>query len=291
MSDQRVVLEKYLKIGDEIIMNMPVDARSYGRKGVPDGTKGIVIGFNRYKRAYGYTDQWIKPAGIYEGNGAACVKWENAGSDIVSAGDVSFQDNNLYNERHNDAQYHNAFETLAFISELPELPYMEGDKIKLHRSRFGDTDEVIICLIDYLKAKDYCIDNITPYPIYTISPINNPGVTTNVNHSDIKSLIERGNYWAWKNDKSKLKFSNLKEEASFYFSLGLAVSVKNPANNLYVWSMEEAFNSVSIGYGDVISVKSGLFGSGPYISVYKIIDNPELSIRLQNETIKGFSMS
>jgi hypothetical protein len=47
---KNIILNHLVHIGDRVVMNMNSEARSCGRKGVPDGTVGTVVGVYRYKQ-------------------------------------------------------------------------------------------------------------------------------------------------------------------------------------------------------------------------------------------------
>lgn len=292
MSKQEaVILTSFLHIGDRVRMQMSADTKAFQKEEVPDGTEGTVVGFYRYLTAYGPNDSWMKyQPGIYEGNGVEIIQWDNGISSRPSCHDIVFVDESLKPIRQQDVAYREAFETKVRIADLPKLPYMVGNIIRVDNSRsLNDTGLAEICRIDYLKHADKCSDNATPYPIYGIKPVDADGPTTSINQDDIIGLVEKGNYWAWENDKSKLRFKDIQEEAAFYASLGMFEYLRCPSTGNYRWPINEAIKAIHEGQGDVIKMTGGLFGSSPFPALYKFIDLPDLSRRLRAATIDGFN--
>lgn len=290
---QKVILEKYLHIGDEVIMQMDPETRGWGRKGVPDGTKGVVVGFYRYINSVAYNERWMgRESGMYEGNGAAYVKWEDGTTDRPSAHALVFANPELNAIRQNEHQYHEAFETMVKLSDLPELPYMEDDVVFLKKALFDSSRTARIRLVNYRDHDKFCDDGITPYPIYDVeSMLGNHG-TMRVNQNEIESLHKRGNYWAWENDKSKLQFKDLKHEISFYYSLGMTEQVRNPERKNYGWNIDEAIEAIRRGDGDYIEMSPGLFGSARRPLLFRFKTGAEvgdLPARCRTEILNGFN--
>ena len=299
---EKVILSRYLYIGDRIAMEASDESRSYNTdsvKGIPDGTQGTVVGFYRYKQAYGPDERYLLKGpnmgipGIYEGNGATYVLWDNGIANRPSLHDVVFVDKALNEIRRKDSEYHKAFEVMVKISDLPKLPYMIGNIVLLKPGTisFGENGRYVrINRIDYLKAKDFCNDGVTPFPIYGICPADATGPSTSVRADDIERLINPGNYWRWENDqRDKLVFKDLQEEAGFYSSLGFSEQLRNPATDNYRWTLEEAVDVIEAGNADVIKDSGSWFGSTPFPTLYKYHDLPDLSRRLREETLKGFN--
>jgi len=290
---ETIVLEAFLHIGDRIVAQNSKSTLEYRQADKPDGTMGTVIGFYRYQTAYGPNQirENIQP-GIYEGNGVSYVRWDDGTTGRLNCHDACFVDESLNETRRADTAYREAFNTLYRVGELPELRYMIGNVIntKVRRGIGGDFKQIIgkITSIDYLRAKEFCDDGVTPYPIYTVN-FEDEGYSQSLRESEIYAVIDHGNYWAWNNDKTKLRFKDIREEASFYISIGMSEQLRNPRTGDYSWSIEEALTAIKEGTGDVISTTGSFFGSNPFPIVFRFIGLPDLSQRLQTKTLEGFS--
>jgi hypothetical protein len=82
-------------------------------------------------------------------------------------------------------------------------------------------------------------------------------------------------------------FEDLREEAAFYNSIGQSEEVRNPANGVYAWTIEEALEAVKSGLADGLSVGGGLFGASPKLFA-KRFNNREFGERLRAHTIANW---
>jgi len=278
-----------LRIGDEVIMNMDKEARGWGRKGPADGTKGTVMGFWEYFTTENYNQGFCKP-GIYRGNGAALVKWET--------GEVDFDQHDLaipkdlYEERKKDTAYVNAFTEKVKVFDLPNFRFMVGNKVAVTNY---DMENGTITAIDFEDIINLRTGELKPEEAWRKNHIIkvdfDKGGTVRVAASDLV-FLEYGNYWAYLNDKSELKFKDLQEEARFYRSLGKVTQLMNPATEDYSWTIEQAVEAVRKGEADLIGTAGSFFGSTPFPIVFKFDEDlADLAARCRAEIIKGFAQA
>jgi hypothetical protein len=69
--------------------------------------------------------------------------------------------------------------------------------------------------------------------------------------------------------------------------IGEKDEVRNPKDDLYRWTKEEAIQALKDGLGHSITVDGGLFGSGPHTSVIRF-RNEEVGEKIRLLTIEGF---
>ena len=105
-------------------MKMDLESRGWGPKDLtPDGTEGVVVGYHRYHRYYG-RDHGIFgfKSGLYEGNGATIVRWDNGKVERISTHHVCPIDQSVLDIRRTDDAYREAFETKMFLKDLCLIP-------------------------------------------------------------------------------------------------------------------------------------------------------------------------
>lgn len=282
------------RIGDVVVMNMDEEVRSWGRKGVPNGTKGTVVGFYERWTSKNYNNGYSVP-GLYRGNGAPIVKWET--------GECSYDSNDLVlpadivELRREDKVYREAFDTEAKIHELPEFDYMVGNVVLVNMS---DKPGLVVSAkgtitdIDFIVITDHRSGELLPVTEYkdkwVISINLDKGGSVKHPVTSIIEILKKGNYWAWLNDKSKLEFKDLKEEVSFYSSLGKRKQIVNPKTNKYSWTIEEGLLAIEKEEIDGLIIGPSLFGSPAYLNAYKLDEDlKDLASRTRAETLKGFA--
>lgn len=296
---RHVVLNQFLRPGDEVIVQ-PGDDANYEDL-PPEGTRCFVVGHHIYDRYISRKDQWMRrPHGVYRCFGAVIVQYETEvegrfGKEHktvyrhVSPHHLVMADQSIdLQATRRDTHEWKMQETGVRISDLPELPVMEGDKIRLtserQKGRFPN-DEARVEGIDYTWG----------HHIFRITP-EEGGWTTNVSAEDFE-LVERGNYYWYEKDKSKLQFKDLKEKASFYTSIGEREQLRNPASGDYSWSLKEGLAAIRNGEADVMSVFHNPFEHmGPPrerperdLLVFTFPNLPELGKELREATLAGFA--
>ena len=295
---ENVYATKLLRIGDEVVMNMDKEARGWGREGVPDGTKGIVVGFFEY-----YTTRHLNMRdvpGIYRGNGAAVVKW--ATGEVDTHGSDLAMPKHILDERRKDTVWNEAFEEQVRQYDLPKFDYMVGNKIAYtwkpdprHGGRHAPRREIgTITNIDFDDIIERRTGRLQPMEKWHTDRVIHvdleEGGSTRVAISEIDELVEQGNYWAWLNDKTQLKFKDLREEVGFYASLGLRKQIRSARSGDYKWTQADSAEAIRRGDVDVLGNSGSFFGSEPFPVVYKLDESlADLAKRVREETIKGFA--
>lgn len=286
-----IVLDRYLRIGDRVVMQMDKEARNWGRKGVPDGTCGTVIGFNRYERYVPRIGGFGRPPGRYMCNGVGIVAWDTGSADTPGAGDLRWAENphDLDRVRRTDKMWNDAFETNQFMEPLPDLPFWEHDIVrdKTGRLKMGNRDDHLlrISTIEYHHLHDKRDDG-SPMPIYNVEAPEGRSGYTWTNTSDLE-LVERGNVWKWFNgERAAIKWKDLREEAGFHRLLGAADEVRNPRTTYFTWDQADVLSGLQEGLIDAPAVSAGFFGAGPTVHCYRFHDR-DLGERVRAEAIKG----
>lgn len=288
-----IILEKYLKLGDLVVMHMDKEARGLGVKGVSDGTVGIVVGFRRYKDYVARIHNYGRAPGVYEGNGVATVRWMDGSISEPGAGSLRwlFNHESKQRERRDDRLYTEAFEYMARVDDLPKLPLWEMDVVRIkHRKGqtqpWRHTDTVRIVSIDYHNLERKRNDG-TPMPVFTVTPLEPGYGSVSMEVNDLE-LIERGNVWKWFNDqRDKLKFADIREEVAFHSALGMETQVMCEQGGNYHWPLTAILPALKAGTIDVVRFAGGMFGGSGTHCAYKMHD-PDLSERLRAISLEGF---
>lgn len=294
---ENVYATKLLRIGDEVVMNMDEEARGWGRKGVPDGTKGTVVGFFEYHTTR-HMNSGKKP-GIYRGNGAAVVEWETGEVDTHGS-DIAI-DKHILDKRREDTVYNDVFDREVRQYDLPKFDYMVGNKVAYtwkpdpRHARGEPQREIgVITSIDFDEIVERRTGQLLDSKVWghkrVIHVDIEGGGSTRICHAEIEELIEKGNYWAWENDKSQLKFKDLNHEATFYATLGKRRQVRSPRSGNFKWTLDDAVAAVRRGEIDGLGTSGSFFGSKPFPVTYKMDDDlADLSARLRAKTVEGFA--
>lgn len=265
-----------LKVGDTVIVAVAKENREWGYNPAPDGTLLTVIGFGaRYR---GRTGEFGRRPGKYTFNDMPLTMREDNGKP-VSIGS--------YHIRTMDGFRIDMDLDGEWREELPELPFCEGDRISCKLHYFDDSREAVVLRIDYNEVGKFCLDGITPYPIYTISPNMHGHMSTFAREADLV-LVERGNVWKYYHGEP-LHFDTIEDEAHFYKNiLGRTIDIRNPVCDLYDWTIEEAVGALRDGRADAITVGGGLFGSKSRPFVNKFLDE-DVGSRVRAESLKGWA--
>lgn len=296
----RVVLDKFARIGDRVKMVMEKEAREWGRKGVPDGVQGTVVGFERYDTYYGRVHSLGRVPGKYRQNAGPVILWDNGEVDQVSSHDLEWLENPeaTYQLRMNDKSWNAAWDLPCRIGDLPELPIWEYDWVKVKRGLNSDLPKVMfVDRIDYHWIGETRNDGVTPMPIYGCRPERNNGYSVSLDSTEVE-LHERGDVWNWTHDRSKLKWKDLKHEVSFHDALGLTTQVKNEKHTgHYGWTLYQVLDAIEAGEVDMFMAGGGfdlfLGVKGPTTPdsdrhyAYKFADE-DLGRRVRETTLKGF---
>lgn len=286
-----ISLTYYLRVGDAVVMHMDAEARGWGRKDVPDGTVGVVVGFTRYDNYRARIGDFGYKPGKYECNGAAVVIWSDGSSSTQGGGDIRFFENHeeKMKLRREDKAYNEAFQFDTWIEELPELPFWELDVVRIvgrNSRHWPEHKNVKITKIDYRRINDKRNDG-SPMPIYDVTPMEK-GHGTSCFETDELVLVERGNLWKWFNgQRDQIVWESLEEEIAFHQALGnMTTQVWCAQSDNYNWPLSAVLPALKSGEIDVLS-HFNMFGSNSH-SAYKIHD-PDLAARARARAIEGFS--
>lgn len=289
-----IVLEKYLRIGDLVVMHMDKEARDWGRKDVPDGTVGIVVGFHRFEDYRGRINNFGHEPGVYMRNGVGMVRWFDGTISTPGSGSLRWLHDNEKKtiERREDRVYSEAYEYEARIGDLPELPFWEMDTVRIilrkrrDRQPWDHTDTVRIRSIDYHRIKDKRNDG-SPMPIYDVSPAEEGYGSISMETDDLV-LVERGNLWKWFNgQRDQVKFATIEEEIRFHAQLGQETQIECKQGGNYHWPLTAIYPALQAGEIDVVRFSNGFFGGSGSMSAYKM-DDPDLSERVRAISLKGY---
>lgn len=291
------------QVGDEVVMKMDQEARDWGRKGVPNGTKGVVIGKNRFQRYYARVgiDAYSKPKpGIYEADCTLQVRWED-GTESAESWDVELADKKLNDQRHKelwsipvfsktgnyDSDLAHAQEAKllndVYIGELPDYPCWEGDLVFAEWN--GEEQHLLIERIEYNWVKE---DGDAVYNVRfsDASGVDQMGGSSYLNQSKVLKIVKRGNLWKMHHGEP-LTFSDLAEEVSFFRSLHHYKELRNPANQLFSWTAKEALEAIRNGDADGFGMSGSFLGTTSKPQPFRMTDR-ELGERVRSATIKGF---
>lgn len=293
-TSDNIILERFLRIGDLVVMNMDKEQRAWaGSKSVPDGSVGIVVGFYRAKLFRGRINNFGHTPGEYIRNGVAMILWGNGKAENTGAGNLRFfvDPETKKEERRNDDAYNQAFDHEAYVDVLPagvdiyEHDIVEVVDPKIVRS--WETDTLKVLSIDWHHLDSKRTDG-SPMPIYQVTHLEPGHGTMSLDITQVK-LKERGNVWKWFNDKrDEIKFASLKEEVAFNFDLGLYEQVRCADTDGYHWPMASILPAVESGLIDVAKHQAGFFGAPGQVGAFKLQDL-ELGERCRAEMKKGFT--
>jgi hypothetical protein len=280
--DDNIILTKFLRVGDVVIYAPESDSHRYQQAPVNPGDKGKMVGWYSYQTSFGRNQSMsyekdMDGPGIYQGNGAAVIRWDNGITERVNCHEIKFEDPDLKKKRFNDPE-NEIIEKPLKISELPVTAFWEGDVVSVVQKH--GTYTVTVRSVDHLSV----FNRIKDHNEY--SGQHSEGWTTYFTEEQA-TLISRGNYWWWWHDKSKLSFKVIQEEASFFRSLGKFEQLISPKSGNYQWEIQEAIDAIIAGEADCVSSSGSFFGSSPFPIVFKVRDNPDLARRLREEVIKA----
>ncbi len=288
------------KIGDRVVAEQDKERAQWVNPDVPNGTEGTIVGRYRYTtyRANFGLDMYFHQAGVYELNGALLVQWDNSDTiepKTTSEGDMYLLDQDEAKRRETEWYAMSVDQRQALIAEikndvrvgdLPETKFCELDIVKIV-SHFGKPQPTVeIGMITNIRYND-------PHSqfAYGIQRLTEDGAETGgsyyaISEEDLE-LVERGNLWKELNG-DPLTFKDINEEASFEKGRGRAKEVRNPANGLYKWSLDELLTAIENGIVDALTVSQVPFSQRMSDHGYKF-DNADLGARLRAETLKGFN--
>lgn len=264
-------LSELLQIGDRVVFEVGSERRRWMDvyKDVPDGIMGVVCGFHDAVIYKPRAPVFVLQPGVYHYRGAVSVLLPDG---RIVPGDSSVKMVDKEEEGRRDVAMRDErgiLQTEYFrLCDLPETKFWERDRVRV---RFpypcgGRERKMTIGQIDYGYIHHCCNDG-SPYPFYGVDQV---GTSTNAEESWIE-LIERGNVWKFYHDEP-ITFGDIKEEASFFQMIGQAEEVRNPINDLFVWTGEGVLDAILSGAVHGFSMSDDRIGSGPYIGAVRFKD-------------------
>lgn len=300
------MITKFARVGDEVVMQMDKEARSWGRAGVPDGTKGIVTGHYRYVSCiepFGYSLRSHSKAGIWEKNGALIVQWENGETNNVGD-DAKFVDMVEYERRYQElwvqpvhrqktksmTDAERELENWIWIGELPKTEFEVGDHVTAIFS--NKREHFLISRIEHRYLLEGAMRRVdgSEMPIYDGRFANDDGTdarsgSTALHQNDQRiELVKRGNIWKHLNGET-ITFKDIADEANFHRLMCWYDEVRNPANGFYQWdTLEDCLEGIRNGTADGFYMSS-LFG-GPQRHNMIRFDDREFGKRIAAQIAK-----
>lgn len=290
-TSRNVILERYLRIGDRVEMNMDSEARGWGRKNVPDGTLGTVCQANTYLNYRGRIHEFGRKPGVYRANGGFTVEWDNGERNVPGAGDIRWVDETLNDVRRQDREANEKFETDVFLHNLPKtIGIYEYDIVEITdpraRAAFGATYAKVE-RIDWHQL-DRKRNDGSPMPIFNCGYLEENRGRMAFDVTEVK-LHQRGIVWMWYTGKrADIVFASFEEELHFHNAMGMRQQIRCPQTGNYHWPIDAVLPAAKEGLIDVLSNQPGFFGASGIMAAYKF-DDKDLSERCRKKLIEGFS--
>lgn len=285
-----IVLEKYLRVGDLVVMHLDEESRHY-RKDVSDGTIGIVSHFTRYKDYHPRINNWGQESGVYMKNGVAEIVWIDGSVSQPGAGSLRWLTDHeeKQKQRRDDRAGSDEYDRADRLSDLPDLLLWEMDTVRIIKGHqpWQHTDIVRVERIDY-RNLDSTRDDGSPMPIYDCTPLEKGYGRCSFEETEVE-LVERGSLWKWFNgQRAQVRFDSLEEEIAFHFALDQEEQVKCEQSKSYHWPFAAILPALRAGTIDVIKRSGGFFGASDSMAGHKLTD-PDLSRRVREESIRGYT--
>lgn len=266
-STPRVHFNYLLRVGDSVTMAVHSADEGWGKQPVPNGVSGTVVGFERFNLHVARNSAYSATPGVYSCNGVPLVAW-NSGvfsaardlSVLCLSSDIDAPvalAGSLLESRREDTSYRRAWETDFYVGPLPKTAFYEGDTVKASSEEAilfaGEKDMQVLSInYHYIGEKR---DDGSDMPWYTVSLPN--GGTTSFGESDL-SLVDRGFYWRWFEEKPQLPRQPLKN-FSLLANVGACVEVRSPVSDMFTFDKKEALAGVHGGLGDFFTHVPGQF--------------------------------
>lgn len=295
---ETITLEKFMQLGDRVIVNVNPERREWTDVKYVDGTIGTVVGFKQYDDYARRVPNFGTPPGIYSRRGVPLIRFEDRTGGYIQASDLAFEDPTLKAKRVEERQARGGMDTdeefsnTTRIGDLPDTPFWEMDIVTVHSEHWGGNFGAAIQECDtpaVLKVDSINYDDRNGEHTYSVSGRYASGHTTGQIRADKKELklVERGNVWRHYNNEA-LIFADLKEEISFAGTLNKIQTLRNPLRDKYLWTLAEALAAIREDRADALSVLPGFFGGHKRIEV-KRFDDRELGSRVRAESLKGWA--
>lgn len=317
MNNERIILDSFLLVGDRVIANYDEKNGSweYGyrpemHKIVPNRMGGVVVAFGASERYYGHKRRQYGTGkhGVFQHRGCAYVRWDNGLCSRIDPHHTSFEDPTVMATRDRAVRFPNSHEFTTTqevrIRELPDLPYVEGDVIRLaaHCSRIADfrrglesigrdqdPTEVVVDRIDYYNI-DQKNDAGGPMPLYSVIPVGleRKWSGQTIWHGEDAGLIRRGNHWLHEHGEPT-SFNSLEDEIQFEQELHRVIQLRNPKRGDYRWELNDVLTAIKNDEADAVSTSGSWFGNSPFPTAHRFI-NRDVGERVRQKTLAGFKI-
>lgn len=287
----------HIEPGDTVTITIPEENREWGYNPCPDGTVAHVVEYTEI--AHGRIGTRARHPGIYHNTSWVVLKMPSGklhtelASRLTLVDAVERERRKKEFEEFRDANKLTWYDTLmeaTFKRELPETPAWEGDRIRITEPGHPrEGQEYVICGIDYDRLDDKRNDG-SKWPAYRFSDSLSGGWHMSASEDDFE-LVERGQVWKYLHGEP-VEFEDIRDEANFHRLLDKYEEVRNPANNLYKWTLEELLDAVQSGAVDGIANSPLPFaipkeGDLPRLRATRFHDR-DLGERVRQATLKGF---
>lgn len=313
--------------GMKVVMKMDKEARSWGRKGPPDGATGTLLQRIRhleYRQHFGLDRVFSEP-GVFERDGTWIVLMDNPEhGEVIRPGelfrmtgseeslqspifvgssdfDVHPDDQAEYDRRFQEFWHKpvNQEKTISSfdqqrkldncvrIGDLPLTNAFQLDTITF-KDGLRDEDKDLTFVVRSINYSSPSDGNDVTYNLDAVDADGRSIFSTMIGNDPIKA-IHRGNLWKHLHDQP-VDFKDIGEEADFARGLGGAVNIPNPASGLYSWTLDEFLDAVQNDVADCMTNGFIPFTDRRAISVYRYKDR-DLGERLRQTTMGGFAVS
>lgn len=265
-----------LELGDKVSITIEKENREWGYDPCPDGTVAEVVGFS--ETFYSRTGNFGHKPGVYETKSWVLVRSEDKEWREWS-GRFTMLDAVEYERRVKEWRANGAPFVGAYLRELPETEFWEGDVV----ASAEHPDVRVVQGINYNWMGDKAYDG-SPLGFYQCSSDLYAGwhVTLSPKHL---TLVERGPVWRYFHGVP-LNLDT-EAEAKLHNLLGLVDEVRNPATDLYKWTLDEALEALRDGLGHAIRGGTSFLSMEPRTSVVRYQDEA-LGERVAAMTLANF---
>lgn len=298
---ESIILNVFIKLGDEVKVNVSADSRACGSyPKLENGLKGTVVGFKEYIDHRERTIHRMEETGTFLMRGMAIVQFEDGQQETMDAHSIAFVDQSLDEIRRTERSNRGGYDTddsvlvIKRLGDLPETPFWEGDEVGIifgsHKGLGQPVTEcatpaaLIVSRIDYARDSE---EDTT----YSVSGTYASGHSTGQVRCSARDivLIKRGNLWLYHNgQRDAIVFTSIEDEIKFAQQLRTVDEVRNPLrNNYYLWTLSEVLTAVREGRVDAFSMQGGMFGARASIRAKRFEDR-DLGERVRAKTIEGF---
>ncbi len=249
-----VLHSEYARVGDRVMGYLK--SLDEGDNADKANVNGVIIGFTERTHIQSRTSVWhetkLSP-GIYVVKDKPIIKTTEGVVGSIDPRDLLFIDPSLtmaaISARWNDVAYCTDFSKPVFKSALPPSEFYEGDKVQ--------TNNVIGCFRGTIKRMIYNDALETTYGVkyddFVTSTIDLYAADP-AKRATKFTLLSRGNYWKWENDRDSVLFNSIIEETNFKLTIpDIIDAVEDPdSGDIYWHDREQLFEAFKREDGDLI---------------------------------------